>query len=86
MIGGATKGKAIIIMNPAEPPLVMRDTVYTQVILLIAAIEAAVAEMVAAVQLCALLSLKQKYSLIELKSLFAYLGWAMLSPVYAQVF
>lgn len=27
-IGGAAKGKAIIIMNPAEPPLMMRDTIH----------------------------------------------------------
>ncbi len=51
VVGGAAKGKAIIIMNPAEPPLIMRDTVY---VLSEAADQAKVAasveEMVQAVQ------------------------------------
>lgn len=28
VLGGAERGKAVIILNPAEPPLIMRDTVF----------------------------------------------------------
>ncbi|MDE1180081.1 acetaldehyde dehydrogenase (acetylating) [Paraburkholderia sp.] len=51
ILGGATRGKAIIVLNPAEPPLIMRDTVFVlseladrQVI------EDSIARMVASVQ------------------------------------
>lgn len=50
VIGGASKGKAIIVMNPAEPPLMMRDTVFVlSEAADLAQVEASIEEMVAAV-------------------------------------
>ncbi|MFH3480494.1 acetaldehyde dehydrogenase (acetylating) [Xanthobacter variabilis] len=51
VLGGAERGKAVIILNPAEPPPIMRDTVFT-----LSqggsreAIEASIQQMAAAVQ------------------------------------
>ncbi|WP_298718097.1 acetaldehyde dehydrogenase (acetylating) [uncultured Oceanisphaera sp.] len=50
-VGGAARGKAIIVLNPAEPPLMMRDTVYVlSEAVDQAAVAASIEEMVTAVQ------------------------------------
>jgi acetaldehyde dehydrogenase len=50
-LGGAERGKAVIVLNPAEPPLIMRDTLFVLSELAEqAAIEASISEMVARVQ------------------------------------
>ena len=51
-IGGAQKGKAIIVINPAEPPLIMRDTIHCLTVDTpkVAEIEASVQDMIKQVQ------------------------------------
>lgn len=50
-VGGAEQGKAIIILNPAEPPMIMRNTVFTlSEVADEQAIRDSVAEIVAGVQ------------------------------------
>jgi acetaldehyde dehydrogenase len=52
LVGGAAKGKALIILNPAEPPIMMRNTIYCEVETPVdeAAIRDSVNRMVEAVQ------------------------------------
>jgi acetaldehyde dehydrogenase len=52
VLGGAQRGKAIIILNPAEPPLIMRDTIFCQIPddADTAKVEASIDEVVAQVQ------------------------------------
>jgi acetaldehyde dehydrogenase len=52
VLGGAERGKAIIVLNPAEPPLIMRDTIFCAIPddADQAKIEASIDDVVAAVQ------------------------------------
>lgn len=87
-IGGAKKGKAIILLNPAEPPLIMRDTILCtlQEKAQAAAIKEAIHEMVAKVnefvpgyrlKIDPLIEEKQVSVFLEVEGLGDYL------PVYA---
>jgi acetaldehyde dehydrogenase len=51
VVGGAARGKAIVVLNPADPPLIMRDTVFCAIgpDADTAAVAASIVEMVAQV-------------------------------------
>jgi acetaldehyde dehydrogenase len=50
-VGGAGRGRAIIILNPAEPPMIMRDTIFTLTdIVDEEKVRASIEEMIASVQ------------------------------------
>lgn len=52
VLGGAQRGKAIIVLNPAEPPLIMRDTIFCSLEpdTDLDAVETSIRDVVAAVQ------------------------------------
>lgn len=89
-VGGAKKGKAIIVLNPAEPPLMMRDTVH---VLCDAQdeekVRASIEEMVSAVQSYVPgYRLKQavQFEVIEEKQPLTIPGYGQFSGLKASVF
>ncbi|MGV8864685.1 MAG: acetaldehyde dehydrogenase (acetylating) [Pseudomonas sp.] len=90
VIGGATKGKAIIVLNPAEPPLMMRDTVFVLSELADQAkVEASIEQMAADVQTYVKgYRLKQKvqFDVIPVEAPLTIPGLGKLSGLKTSVF